>query len=263
MEHFSQPAFIISIANLENNGEAIIRAIEEACPKGTPIYGGFAGDNSIPKKTSVFSTSGHSYDGAIVIVFDRSKVMVSGVTTSGWTGVGAELVITSSEGSNVFTINDRPAMDVVEEYLNVSDADLLRVSINFPFSLRRPDGTEVLRTIFAGDFSGRSLKFAGNVPEGAKVRFSSSFGYETIETAIRELKSYHPLQAKADLILLFSCLARHRAAGPMVNDEIMAAYELWKCPVVGFFACGEIGPNRYGTCELYNDSLSLILLHTG
>jgi hypothetical protein len=101
MEHFSQPAFIISIANLENNGEAIIRGMEEMCPKGTTIYGGFAGDNSIPKKTSVFSSTGHSYDGAVVVVFDQSKVTVRGVTTSGWTGVGAELVITSSEGSNV------------------------------------------------------------------------------------------------------------------------------------------------------------------
>jgi hypothetical protein len=149
-------------------------------------------------------------------------------------------------------------MDVVEEYLNVSDAELLPVSINFPLLLKRPDGTEVLRTIFSADFENRTLRFAGNVPQGAKVMFSSSFGYETIETAIRDMKNFHPRQADADLLLLFSCLARLRAAGPMVNNEIMAAYNLWKCPLVGFFCCGEIGPNRYGTCELYNDSISLV-----
>jgi hypothetical protein len=262
-EQFKKPAFIISIANLENNGEAIIRAMERVCPKGTLIYGGFAGDTGVPKKTSVFSTSGYSYDGAVVIVFDMMKVTVQGITAMGWMGVGADMVITCSEGSMVYTINGRPALDVLEKYLRVSDKEILPVSINFPLLLKRPDGTELLRTVFAADFEKRSLKFAGDVPQGAKVRFSSSFGRETIDTAIRDLTEYYPRQEKADLLLLFSCLARHRAAGPMVDDEIMAAYHLWKCPLVGLFACGEIGPNRYGTCELYNESISLVLIHLG
>jgi hypothetical protein len=262
-EQFPQPAFIISIANLENNGETIVRALEGACPAGTPVFGGFAGDLGMPKKTRVFTESGHSSDGAVVIVFDRSRVTVSGVTTMGWDGVGADLLITSSEESTVYTINGRPALDIVEEYLNIGDSDILPVSINFPLLLKRPDGTEILRTIFAADFTKRSLKFAGNVPQGAKVRFSSSFGRETIDTAIRDFTAYHPRQSRADLLLFFSCLARHRAAGPMVDDEIMAAYRLWKCPLVGLFVCGEIGPNRLGTCELFNESISLILISLG
>ena len=173
------------------------------------------------------------------------------------------MVITSSEGSTVNTINDRPALDVIKEYLNVSDAEIVAVSLNFPLILKRPDGSEVIRALFAADFTSRSLKFAGDVPQGAKVRFSSSFGRETIDTAIQDLKTFHPQQADADLLILFSCLARRRAAGPMVDEEIMAAYNLWKCPLIGFFACGEIGTNRYGTCEFYNVSLSLVLIHVG
>ena len=260
LEHFSRPSFIISIANLDNNGEAIVRGIEGVCPESTTIYGGFAGDTAVPKKPLVFTHTGHVADGAVVLALDRANVTVRGITTSGWTGVGVELAVTSSEGRVVHTLNHRPALDVVEEYLNVSDAELLPASINFPLILKRPDGTEVLRTIFAADFEKRSLRFAGNVPQGAKVMFSSSFGKETIETAIRDLKDYHPVQADADLLLLFSCLARLRAAGPMVKNEIMAAYDLWKCPLVGFFCCGEIGTNRLGTCEVYNDSLELIVI---
>jgi|WetSurMetagenome_2_1015567.scaffolds.fasta_scaffold01136_4 hypothetical protein len=258
---FSKPSFIISIANLENNGEAIVRAMEGVCPNGTRIFGGFGGDSSVPKKPVAFSSSELTYDGAIVIVFDLAKVSVEGVTTMGWTGVGADMVVTRSEGSMVYTINGHPALDVIERYLNVDDKEILPVSINFPLLLKRPDGTELLRTVFAADFTGRSVKFAGNIPQGSKVRFSSSFGRETIDTAIRDLKDYYPRQPEADLLLMFSCLARHRAAGPMVDDEIMASYNLWKCPLVGLFACGEIGPNRVGTCELYNESISLILIH--
>ena len=262
-EQFAQPAFIISIANLENNGEAIIRALEGVCPAGTPVFGGFAGDLGMPKKTSVFTESEYSSDGAVVIVFDMSRVTINGFTSMGWDGVGADLIITSSEGNLVYTIDGRPALDVVEEYLGVRDTDVVPVSINFPLMLKRPDGTEILRTVFAADFDKRSLKFAGNVPQGAKVRFSSSFGRDTIDTAIRDFSVYHPKRGRADLLLIFSCLARHRAAGPMVDDEIMAAYRLWKCPLIGLFACGEIGPNRYGTCELFNEGIALILIHLG
>jgi hypothetical protein len=225
------------------------------------IYGGLAGDDGLLKETFVFSHTGHSSDGAVVTVFDQSKVTVRGIATSGWTGVGAEMVITSSEGNIVYTINGRPALDVVREYLNVSDEEVLQIAVNFPLLIKRADGTEVLRTIFAADYNKRSVTFAGTVPNGARVRFSSSFGYETIEQAIRDLRDYFPRQTDADLVLIFSCMARFRAAGPMVNDEIMAASQLWKRPLIGFFTYGEIGHNRYGTCEFYNESLSLVLIH--
>lgn len=261
MEVFSKPAFIITVAGLENDGEAIIRGMEAICPEGTMIYGGLAGDDGLLKETFVFSHTGHSSDGAVVTVFDQSKVTVRGIATSGWTGVGAEMVITSSEGNVVSTINGRPALDVVREYLNVSDEEVLQIAVNFPLLIKRADGTEVLRTIFAADYNKRSVTFAGTVPNGARVRFSSSFGYETIEQAIRDLRDYFPRQTDADLVLIFSCMARFRAAGPMVNDEIMAASQLWKRPLIGFFTYGEIGHNRYGTCEFYNESLSLVLIH--
>jgi hypothetical protein len=257
-EHFAHPTFIISIANLDNNGEAIIRGIEEIFPGGTKVYGGFAGDTAIPKTPSVFSHEGYVSDGTVVLAFDSSKVTVQGITTSGWTGVGVELEVTSSEGRSVHTINGRPALDLVEEYLNVSDAELLPVSVNFPLLLMRPDGTEILRSIFAADFTKRSIRFAGDVPQGSKVRFSSSFGPGTIDTAIRDLEDYFPGHPEADLLLVFSCLARLRVAGPLVSKEITAAHDLWNCPLAGFFCCGEIGPNRSGTCELYNDCLSLV-----
>ncbi|WP_292369973.1 FIST signal transduction protein [Methanoregula sp. UBA64] len=258
-ERFSHPAFILLIANLDNNGEEIIRGIESVCPTDTPIFGGFAGDTSIPKKPVVFTNDRHVTDGLVALVVDHDKVSVRGVTTSGWTGIGVDLVITSSKERTVYTINDRPALDVIEEYLNVTDADILPVAINFPLLVKRPDGIQILRTIFAADFPARSIRFAGNVPQGSKVMFSSSFGRNTTVTALHDMETYHTHHKKADLLLMFSCLARLKSSGPRVNDEITAAYNFWKCPLVGLFCCGEIGPAGTGTCELYNESISLVL----
>ena len=257
---FSKPAFIIAIGGLKNDGEAIVRGIQQAAGSQVPLFGGMAGDDARMEETLVFNENQVSCDGAVVLVFDTDKVDVAGTASSGWVGIGAEMMITSSEGNIVNTINGRPATEIFKEYLNVKDDELQQLGINFPLQIRRPDGTVVLRTFLSVDFSKGSLTFAGSVPQGSLVRFSSSFGYQTIEQAVRELEEYHAVKPHASLLLLFSCIARYRVAGPRAADEVLTASRLWHAPLAGFFTYGEIGPNRLGTCDFYNETLSLVLI---
>jgi hypothetical protein len=257
---FSRPAFIIAIAGLKNDGEAIVRGIRQAAGGSVPLFGGMAGDDGLLEETLVFSGDRICNDGAVVLVFDADKVAVDGIASSGWVGIGAEMTITSSEGNTVFTINGRPATEVFKEYLDVKDEDLQQLGINFPLQIRRQDGTEILRTFLSVDFSKGSLTFAGSVPEGSQVRFSSSFGYQTIEQAARDMEEYHAAHPHASLLLLFSCIARYRVAGSMAADEVFTASRLWNAPLAGFFTYGEIGHNRLGTCDFYNETLSLVLI---
>jgi hypothetical protein len=257
---FSHPAFIIAIAGLKNDGEAIVRGITGAAGKPVPIFGGMAGDDARLEDTLVFTEDGVCHDGAVALVFDADRVEVAGIASSGWVGIGAEMTITSSEGNTVYTIDNRPTTEVFREYLGVKDHDLPQIGINFPLQIRRPDGTMVLRTFLSGDFSRGSLTFAGSVPEGSRVRFSSSFGYQTIEQAIREIGELHADHPRASLLLLFSCIARYRVAGSQAADEVLSAFRIWNAPLIGFFTYGEIGCNRAGTCDFYNETLSLVLI---
>jgi len=257
---FSHPAFIITIAGLKNDGEAVVRGITGAAGRPVPIFGGMAGDDARLEDTLVFTGDGVSHDGAVALLFDADKVEVTGIASSGWSGIGAEMTITSSDGNIVYTIDNRPTMEVVREYLDVKDNDLLQMGINFPLQIRRPDGTMVLRTFLSGDFSRGSLTFAGSVPEGSRARFSSSFGYQTIEEAIREIGLFHADHPHASLLLLFSCFARYRVAGSQAADEVLFASRLWNAPLVGFFTYGEIGCNTTGTCDFFNETLSLVLI---
>ncbi len=157
-ETFKNPAFIIAISGLKNDGEAIVKGIGAVCPPNTPLFGGIAGDDGNFAETYVFSHQGYSTDGAVVIVFDRSKVQIDGIACSGWVGVGTEMVITSSEENIVYTINDRPAARLFKEYLNLSDETLQKVGVTFPLLVTRPDGTEVLRAFLAVD-TNKELSF--------------------------------------------------------------------------------------------------------
>ena len=261
---FADPAFIIAIAGLKNDGEAIIQGIESVIPEGQRIYGGIAGDDFRFSETYAFTSDGYSVNGAAVIIFDRSRVEVEGFTTSGWVGVGTDMVITLSKGNTVYKINNRPPVEIFREYLQVTDEELQHIGVSFPLFVRRKDGSEIARTFLSVDYNDGSMVFAGSIPTGARVRFSSSFGYDIIEKAVRDLKNWHTDHPGADLLILFSCKARHLAAGPMVVEEIRAASDLWNAPLIGFFSYGEIGPTRSGTCDLHNETLSLvrIRLHT-
>lgn len=257
---FRQPGFIIAVSGLSNDGDAIVSGIRSSTPSKTPIIGGLAGDDSQFRDTYVFTHGGHTTNGAAVLILDLSRMEMQNVVTSGWTGVGAEMTVTSSEGNIVHSINGRPATRVLAEYLNVPDDQLIETAVTFPLLIRRPDGSEVLRTSLSADFSTGSITFAGTVPQGAGVRFSSSFGYETIEQSITDITAFHTMHPQADILVAFSCMARHWAVGSLVCDEIEAAQNLWRCPLIGFFTYGEIGCNQQGTVDFYNESLSLALL---
>lgn len=257
---FSSPAFLVVISGLANDGEAIVRGITDGAGERVHIFGGLAGDDSHLVDTQVFTHTGISHDGAAVLLFDSGKIDITGVASSGWTGIGADLKITSSEGNIVYTINGRKAADVFSEYLDLKEGDARDLVLNFPLLVKRPDGSEVPRTVLTLDFVKGSLTFAGTVPEGALVRFSSSFGHQTIDEAIREMETFHASKSSASLLLLFSCIARYRVAGAIAGEEVLAASRLWSAPLIGFFTYGEIGQNNAGNSDFFNETLSLALV---
>ena len=260
MRTFSSPAFLIAISGLTNDGEAIVKGIESACPYGTPSFGGMAGDDANFLETFAFSNTGSTTDGAVVMVLDAKRVRVSGIATSGWTGVGAEMIVTSSDGNVVHTINDRSAVDLFRDYLKVGNEELVQIGVTFPLIVIRPDGSTILRAVLAADFPTGSLIFAGSIPPGSRVRFSSSFGYEIIEKSIREIRDLAVGHPNANAVLAFSCVARHSVFGDTIDNEITAASGLWSAPLIGLFTYGEIGPNRKGVCDFHNETLSLVLI---
>ena len=257
---FEQPAFLMVVSGLTNDTEAIIRGMTECLPSGTKIAGGIAADDHAFEQTFTFSHADMTDDGIVVLAMDSNRISLSSLTTSGWTGIGVEMTVTSSQGNVVKSIDGRRPVDLVSDYLGIRKEDVIATALNFPMLVRRIDGSEVLRTALSVDYETGALTYAGGIPERSKIRFSSSFGIETIESTISDIKEYYQAHSEADLILLFDCVARHEAAGRWVNDEIGIISQLWKVPVIGFFTYGEIGHSCKGMCDVYNETLSLAIL---
>jgi hypothetical protein len=256
---FERPAIIVAGGGLSTDGEEMVKGILETMESKPLLFGGLAGDDSMFKATFVFDHDRVVDRGAIALIFDTDKVQVEGLATSGWVGLGSEKIITSAEGNVVYTIDNEPALDLYCRYLGISHEDMPAIGVEYPLLVFRDDGTSVLRATMAVDHDHGSITFAGTVPQKARVKISSSPGFQVIDQTSRSLDALHRGTPKADMILMISCMARHLALGPAVEEEIRHAQSLWNVPLIGFFSYGEIGHGETGQCDFHNETLSLAI----
>lgn len=259
-KEFANPNFIVIASGLTLNGEEFVDGILAASSKQTKVFGGLAGDETKFEQNYVFTRDKLIENGTIAIAFDGDHIEMDGIATSGWVGLGKDLTITSAESNIVYSIDHQPALNVYKEYLNVKDNDLPAIGVEYPLLIKRDDDTFALRAVMGVDQEEKSLIFAGSVPENATVTFSSSPGFEVIDRTCGKIDKFHKSNPEADVIFLFSCMARHLALGPMINEEIRFASEKWGLPLSGFLTYGEIGTNSGKICGFYNQTYSLVIL---
>ncbi len=260
MSSFRHSSALIAGSGIGMDGQALVEGIVSKTGNEMPLYGGLAGDDGRFEKTFVFTEETVTDDGVTALVFNQSKIELSGMTSGGWISLGAEFTVDKADGNRVYQINGLPALDMYMNYLNVKEEDLPAMGIEYPFMLHKSDGTSVLRAITGIDNEQRSLIFAGSVPAGSVVSFSTSPGFEIMENTRERIIAFHENNKKADLLILFSCIARHLALGPLISTEIKLASIKWKKPLAGFFTYGEIGNNEKGVCTFHNQTFTLALL---
>jgi len=256
---YDNPAFMVMSAGLLADGEQIVKGIIYTMEREVPLFGGLAAtDTEEMQGTFVFTASGVVGNGVLALIFDRNAIDLQGIAASGWKGIGTPKTITKAEGNIVYRIDDEPALDMYNKYLNIGDDPML--AAEYPLLLIRDDGSFVLRAAFVVN-EDKSIVYSGTVPEGAKVRFSMPPGSEIIDHAIAQMSRFNQQVPTSDAIVLFSCKARHLALGPMVEDEISAIRRLWNVPLIGFFTYGEIGPVPQGRCDFHNYTLVPVLIN--
>jgi hypothetical protein len=254
---YGNPALMVMSAGIRADGQQIVNGIIYTMERHVPLFGALAGDDLRREKTFVFSASQLITNGVLALIFDRNAIELQGVAASGWKGIGTPKTITKAEGNIVYRIDDEPALDMYNKYLNIGDDPNL--AAEYPLLLIRDDGSFVLRAVMLVN-EDKSIVYAGTVPEGAKVRFSMPPGYEIIDHAIEQMSEFNQQISRSDVMVLFSCKGRHIALGQMVEDEISGVHKLWKVPLVGFFTYGEIGPVPQGRCDFHNHTLVPVLI---
>ncbi len=266
-EHFTQPAFIIASGWLHTDGEQIIQGIEEGAGSAVTIFGGMAGDDLALLAPLVFTYGHSSTKGVVAIIINEDRIDVNGLATCGWKPVGISKTVTRSSGNIVYTIDDQPALDLVIKYLGLTidqdpgDNVVANLGAYYPLQLEREDAPPVMRTAMLGNKADRSLICAGNVPQGAKVRFSLPPDFDVIDTVVAECTNLKGEgEYNADAVIMFSCISRYLSFGVMTSEEIERVIQVWKAPFIGFFSYGEFGKSERGKHEFHNNTCCIVVL---
>lgn len=264
---FRNPAFIIASGWLQTDGEDIIKGIEAGFGGEATIFGGMAGDDLLLREPLVFTYGKKSVTGLVAIIIDEDKIDIKGIATCGWKPIGITKIVTKSRGNVVYTIDDKPALDLVIKYLGLDidldpDKDVLtNIGAYYPLQLEREGASPVMRTAMFGNKQDRSLICAGNVPQGAKVRFSLPPDFDVIDTVVGECTDLkNEKQPTADAMIMFSCVSRYLSFGVMTSEEIERVIKVWSAPFAGFFCYGEFGKSKNGKHEFHNNTCCVVVL---
>ncbi len=264
---FANPGFIISPLDFRVSHDDLIRGLTDAAGRDIMIAGGGCGD---PADFSgvVFTNDASSKGGLLALILDQDKVSISGLAVSGWKPVGTSKKITKCEGAWALTIDNEPAMHVIQRFLgndivrdNSEGSEFIPTDLGYPLQFERASGNAIMKPALFFNPADQSVMIAGGVNEGDQFRFSLPPDFDVIDKVVESTRiSKEKEMPDADVLLVFSCVGRLGTFGPLISTEIEGLASTWGKPMIGYFSLGEFGKLDEGRCEFQGTTVSWVAL---
>ncbi len=257
---FERPAFLLcnSIERPQDIGvgEEIIQSISQVAGKEVTIWGGGAGDDLLFKETYVFNNAILTNKGILMLVLNEDKVLVKGRAASGMKPIGTEKVITKSEGSWILEIDNQPATELVMKYMgeSLSPEDFKDFNLKLIFlNLLREDSSSIIRSTLGFNMDTKGITVSGSIKPGDKFRFTLLPDFDVLTEVSERAKQFQETEMpEADALVMFSCIGRIDAFGPMTSEELQGVQSAYNVPMAGLFTYGEYGRATGGSNEFHN-----------
>jgi hypothetical protein len=231
-----------------------------------PLVGGCAGDDLAMKTTYQFHGREVMTDGVVAAAIASDSPFGIGVR-HGWRRVGEPMLVTESANNRVFTLDERPALQVYLDRLDApeeartDEAAFTRFALTHPLGMSRRSGEEQVRFIGGADFADGSLSTIAEVPPGALV-WSMEGDDESVLAATDGAcdDALAGLDGRAPLgVIAFDCIARRGVLGEDgIKTEVEhVAERAGGAPVAGFYTYGEIARTN-GVSGFHNQTLVVL-----
>lgn len=251
---------------LAGDQQEILRGAYAVLGAEVPLVGGCAGDDLKMTATSQLHNDRVLRDAVVAARIGSDASFGIGVR-HGWRKVGDPMLVTKSSNNRVYTIDDRPALDVYLEHLEApaearNDAEgFTRFALTHPLGLSRRSGEEHVRFIGEADFEDRSLGCIAEVPQGALAWIMEGDEGSVLKATDRACSdALGALQGERPLgLLAFDCIARRGVLGEEgIKAEIDRVSEHGAgAPVAGFYTYGEIA-RVHGLSGFHNQTLVVL-----
>jgi hypothetical protein len=244
------------------NQREIVRGAYDVAGSVIPLVGGGAGTDA--EITFQFHGDRVLRDAIVAIAIGSDAPLGIGVR-HGWRRVGEPLLVTRSTDARVFTLNDRPALDVYLERFDAptDPAEFTRFARTHPLGLARRSGEDHVRVVADADFEDGSLGMFAEVPQGA-IAWCLEGDADSVLQATDSAchAALAPLAGEPPLgVLAFDCIARRDVLGADgIRREVARIGEVCGgSPVAGFYTFGEIARTR-GVNGFHNQTLVVLAL---
>lgn len=245
------------------NGSKVVEGMQSEVNKDTVIAGGLAGDGANFEKTFVLLNDQVTSDGvAALAVYDKSVNIFTG-SAGGWKPFGPIRKVTKSTENILYTIDDKPALQVYKEYLGDQAAKLPGSGLLFPLEVldNETQTTGTIRTILAIDEKDGSITFAGEIGQGKLCRLMHTKNDGLVagaRGAAEMCLKNTPVGDDNAFAVLISCVGRKLVMNDEVDEEVDAVKEVLhlKNNLIGFYSYGEISPGDE-ICKLHNQTMTI------
>ena len=253
---------------LAGDQQEVVRGAHGVLGAAVPLVGGCAGDDLKMSRTFQLYNDRVLTDSVVAAGIASNAPLGIGVR-HGWRRVGEPMLVTSSTGNRVYTLDERPALDAYLRHLGVTgpaypdQEGLAPLALTHPLGLSRPDGEDQVRFIGGGDFAERSLSCIAEVPQGALVWVMEGHAQSVLEaTGTACDDSLAALGGRPPLgMIAFDCIARRAVLGERgIRSEISRLVVMASgAPVAGFYTYGEIARIR-GVRGFHNQTLVVLAI---
>jgi len=245
------------------NGTELARGFNEHLPPGARLSGGLAGDGARFERTVVGLDETPAPGRIVAVGFYGSALRFGSGSAGGWHEFGPERQVTRAANNTLFELDGQPALHLYKRYLGDQAANLPGSALRFPLSVKPRDADHpVVRTILSIDEKSEGMTFAGDIPEGASVRFMRA-SYEDLIDGAGQAADQTLTNAPAELALCVSCVGRRIVLGQRTEEETENVRSVVgaQAMLAGFYSYGELAPaGGAAACQLHNQTMTITTL---
>ena len=245
------------------NGTQLVNGVNSVLSKKVVVTGGLAGDGDRFERTWVIKDGKPTLGIVSGLGLYGPNVRIGHGSKGGWDIFGPERLVTRSEGSILYELDGKPALELYKLYLGERASELPASAMLFPLALRADSTTEkrVVRTVLAVDEVSQSLTFAGDIQQGSLAQLMKANLDRLIDGASRAalMASEVSEHQSQQLAIAISCVGRRLVLGERTEEELETTCEILPegTEQIGFYSYGEISPYASGHCDLHNQTMTL------
>jgi hypothetical protein len=261
-------ALLILTDGRARDQEAILRGCYGVVGASIPLIGGAAGDGWQMAHTIVVHGNDVMTDAVVGATIASEAPLAVGVG-HGWRRTGEPMIVTGAGNGRVYTLDDRPAMDVYLDRLGApaeayTDRQaFMHFTMSRPLGVQRRSGVEARNLSTEIDIEGRSIGSGSAIDHGG-LTWAMTGDEESILAATDNVcRSVLAGLGGRDLVglLAFSCAALRAVLGDdgIKRENERIAEWAGDAPFAGFYTYGEIARIR-GIDGFHNQTLAVLAI---